>query len=312
MCRDAAMIVILAKTGMLRSMNVPAWLIVFFCLPGVVSAFQPPTAGQGVPAMAVPAIDETQELVLKDGSRAFGRVERVDGTRLVFITTAGATIEVETSQVVSVAVVEGRVVDGEFRRADSNPTRLFFAPTGRSLKRGEAYLGVYQILLPFVQFGVTDRISIGGGTPLIFGLGSDHPFWITPKVQVIDRPSTKVALGVLHFLNVGDGNLGIAYGAVTQGHTDSAATFGLGYAYERSYGENSGAAVAMVGGEHRFRRSMKIVTENYFFNEGGLVSVGVRWMGERLSADLGLAAPLGVDEVFVFPIVNFVWSFSRP
>jgi hypothetical protein len=305
------MIVILPKTGMLRSMSVPAWLIVFFCISPVVSAAQQPTPEQTVLGIAVPAVGETQELVLKDGSRAFGRVERVDGTRLVFITTAGATIEVETSQVASVGLVEGRIVDGEFRRADSNPTRLFFAPTGRSLKRGEAYLGVYQILLPFVQFGITDRISIGGGTPLLFGLGSEHPFWVTPKVQVIDRPSTKVSLGVLHFLNVGDGNLGIAYGVVTQGHTDSALTFGLGYAYERSYGENSGAAVAMAGGEHRFRRSMKIVTENYFFSEGGLVSVGVRWMGEHLSADLGLAAPLGVDEIFVFPIVNFVWSFSR-
>jgi hypothetical protein len=33
-------------------------------------------------------------------------------------------------------------------------------------------------------------------------------------------------------------------------------------------------------------------------------------MTGRLSADLGLAMPLGVDEVFVFPMVNFVWTFQ--
>ena len=293
-------------------MNLQVWLIVsFVSLSGIVSAAAGPTRENTAQEIAVPPSGETQELVLKDGTRAFGRVERIDGTRVVFITTSGATIAVETSQVVSVRVVEGRMIAGEFRRADPNPTRLFFTPTGRSLKKGDGYFGVYEILLPFVQYGITDRISIGAGTPLIFGAGSEHPFWVTPKVQVIDRRLTKASLGIMHFLNVGDGNLGIAYGVVTQGHADSALTMGLGYAYERSYGESNGAGVAMVGGEHRVRRGIKVITENYFFSEGGLVSLGVRLMGERLSADLGLVAPLGVDEIFVFPIVNFVWSFSR-
>lgn len=39
------------------------------------------------------------------------------------------------------------------------------------------------------------------------------------------------------------------------------------------------------------------------------MSAGVRFMGQRLSADLGLATPLGLDEFFVFPMVNFVWTF---
>jgi energy-converting hydrogenase Eha subunit B len=52
------------------------------------------------------------------------------------------------------------------------------------------------------------------------------------------------------------------------------------------------------------------VTENYVFREGGIASAGVRFMTGRLSADLGLATPLGVDDVFVFPVVNFVWTFQ--
>jgi hypothetical protein len=264
-----------------------------------------------VPTIVVAAPEETQELVLRDGTRAFGRVERVEDGRVTFRTTSGASIDVETVDVVSVVRVEGRVVEGEFRRADPNPTRLFFAPTGRSLPRGAAYLGVYEILLPFVQVGLTDRISIGGGTPLIFGGGSEHPFWITPKVQVLAAKSTNAAVGVLHFMNVGDGSLGVAYGVITQGSADSALSFGAGYAYERSFDDDGGAALVMIGAEHRLTRGIKFVTENYVWRTGGMGSAGVRWLGERLSADLGLVVPLGSDTLVAFPIVNVVWRFSR-
>ena len=55
---------------------------------------------------------------------------------------------------------------------------------------------------------------------------------------------------------------------------------------------------------------MKLITENYLFPGGvGLISVGPRFFGERLSADLGLAMPVGADDIFVFPLVNFTWNF---
>ncbi len=274
-----------------------------------VAAFdQPPPAAR--PAIVVAAPGDIQQLQLRDGTRAFGRVERVDGTRVTFRTTAGAVIEVDTADIVSVTTTTGRVVDGEFRPADPNPTRLFFGPTGRSLRQGDGYVGVYEIMLPFVQVGLTDRITIGAGTPLIFGGGSGHPFWVTPKIQVFNSSSTQAAVGVLHFMNIGDGNLGIAYGVVTHGSADSAVTAGVGYAYDRTYDNHSGGAVAMIGGEYRASRGVKLVTENYVWRDGGILAGGVRWLGENLSADFGLAAPIGAGEVFVFPMVNVVYRFS--
>jgi len=262
-----------------------------------------PRAVQAAP----PGIE--QELTLKDGTRAIGRVEQVDGERVVFRTISGTVIETSASQISSLRTIEGRRVGGTFYRADPNPTRLFFGPTGRGVPAGGGYVGVYEVVFPFVQVGLTDRISIGGGTPLIFGEGSAHPFWITPKVQVLAGGRTQAALGVMHFLNVGDGNLGIAYGAVTHGSTDSALTVGAGYAYVRSSGEIDGAGVLMLGGEHRVSRRIKVISENYIFTGLGLASVGVRFIGERLSADVGLVVPLGAEERVVFPIVNFVWQF---
>jgi hypothetical protein len=271
---------------------------------------------EGAPQPAVPQIvvtptGVTDELVLRDGTRAYGQVERVDGPMVTFKTTAGAAIQVAAAEIVSIGPVTGRIVAGEFRRADPNPTRLFFGPTARSLKQGEGYAGVYEILLPFVQIGITDRVSVGAGTPLIFGDGSAHPFWITPKVQVFESASTQASVGVMHFLNVGDGTLGIAYVVGTRGSADSAITGGIGYAYDRSYDTTNGAAVVMIGGEHRVRRGMKVMTENYVFNGGTILTGGVRWLGEHFSADLALVVPTDGSFAVAFPLVNVVYSFTR-
>ena len=259
------------------------------------------------PAITVPAPDVIQEIALRDGTRAFGRVERVAEGRVVFRTLAGATIDIAVADVLQVTVASGRMVGREFWRADPNPTRLFFGPTGRALERGDAYLGVYEVFIPFVQVGLTDRISLGAGTPLVFGGGGNRPFWLTPKVTLLARPRTQVAAGAMHMMNIDGDSLGVVYGVVTQGSRDSAITVGAGYAYARY--EDNGAPVAMVGAEHRVHRHVKLVTENYVFEEGGIMSAGVRFMGQRLSADLGLATPLGIDEFFVFPMINFVWTF---
>src|SRR4051812_703711 len=160
-----------------------------------VAAAEAPQAAPAAIVATPPGV--TDELVLRDGTRAYGRVERVEDGLVTFTTTAGATLQVQTREIVSVHAVSGTVSGGEFRRADPNPTRLFFGPTGRSLKQGAAYAGVYEIMLPFVQVGITDRISFGAGTPLIFGDGSAHPFWITPKVQLYSGAAAQVSVGVM-------------------------------------------------------------------------------------------------------------------
>lgn len=282
----------------------------------VVSTLSRPAAAQdaaapaqtAAPAIAVAPEGTRQELRLRDGAVVYGRVEAVADGRITFRTTTGGTLELAAADVVSVTTVEGRDVGTQFWKDDPNPSRLFFGPTARPLKQGEVYLGVYEIFLPFVQVGVTDRISIGGGTPLIFDDNSDRPFWFTPKITLVSRPRTQVAAGAMHIVNVDDDSLGIVYGAVTQGTRDSALTIGVGFAYERF--EDASAPVLMIGGEHRVRSNLKLVSENYLFEGGGIVSAGVRFLTGRLSADLGLAAPIGTDDVFVFPMVNFVWTFQ--
>lgn len=285
-------------------MLVPCFLIMLLLVPTAAAAQSPP---QRV-AIEIPAAGVIQELELNDGSSVIGRVESVTGDRFVFRAASGVEMTVEVSAVRSLKPVTGRIVNGELWREDPNPTRLFFAPTGRSLKKGEAYFGVYEIILPFVQVGITDRVSIGAGTPLIFG-DFERPFWVTPKIKLTESRSTAVSAGVMHFFNIDEASIGIAYGVVTQGGTDNAVTVGLGYSYARTDDEDAGSGVLMLGGERRVSRRVKLVTENYVFKGGGFVSGGVRFLGEKLSADFGLVAPLFEDGMVLFPMINIVRKF---
>lgn len=251
---------------------------------------------------------EMHELILKDGSRLFGRIERETDQEVVFRTQSGATITAPRQEIVSLKLVKGRVERGEFVRTDMHRSRLFFAPTGRSLEKGQVSVGVFEFMAPFVQIGVTDDFSIGGGTPLIFGIEDfDRPFWITPKYRVLKLDKVQAAVGVLHVFDTSMGDSGgIAYGVGTFGSSDNAITAGAGMAYS---GDSRGG-IAMIGGERRVHRNLKLITENYIWQGGdGILSAGVRFMGERLSADLGLAMPLGAGEAFVFPVVSFVYVF---
>ncbi len=253
----------------------------------------------------IPPPGVTQQLTLSDGSRLYGRVESLSADSVVFRSVAGAVLTVARQDIADLREARGRLVDGDFQPYDPHNTRLFFAPTARALRRGESYLGVYEVFLPFVQVGITDRLSIGGGTPLYFGSGF-HPLWVTPKLQLVARDTAQVAVGVIHITGTGESHdAGIAYGVTTLGPTDKAATIGIGYAYSG----HDRAAILMVGGEYRASRYVKLITENWVWPHGdGFVSGGVRFMGEHLSADLGLIVP-SVDSPVGFPIVRFAWRF---
>jgi hypothetical protein len=252
----------------------------------------------------------THELRLTDGSRVYGRIASESETEVTFETAAGVTLMPRRDQIVSLRPVEGRIRNGEFQPADPNNTRLFFGPTGRSLPRGQTYLGIYEFVMPFVQVGVTNRFSIGGGTPLVFGFDDDglnRPYWITPKLQVFNGGTTQVSVGVFQGFG-GGASGGIAYSVATVGGSGGSITAGAGMAYDDG---GDRAAVVMIGGDRQVRRNMKFVTENYIWASGnGIVTAGVRFFGDRLSADLALAAPVGDDlGGFVFPMVNFVYLF---
>ena len=109
-----------------------ALLLFAFLAPSSTVSGQTIAGAQTVPAGRA----EIHELVLRDGSRLFGSVERETATEVVFRTHAGATVTANRADIVSLRPVKGRIEQGEFLRTDVHRSRLFFAPTGRSLVPG--------------------------------------------------------------------------------------------------------------------------------------------------------------------------------
>ncbi len=274
----------------------------------LLAASTPPLSAQVGVQVPEPG-EAVYEVTLTDGSSIMARVTEVSGSQVVFTTVGGLRIEVERAQIRDLRPVDGRVVDGEYWRRDRSDTRLFFTSTGRTLAKGEAYVGTYVIVLPFVAVGVTDRFTLAGGAPVLFG--EFEPFYIAPKLNLVNTESAQISLGTLLFF-FDDENVGVAYGAGTFGSRDNALTAGLGFGYSGTDFESQ--PVAMVGGETRVSRRVKLMTENYFLpGETGFVySFGLRFIGERLSTDIGIAGFAGADDDggCCLPMVNFSYAFG--
>jgi len=263
------------------------------------------------PTVVVPPPSDTLYAVeLVDGSVLYARVttSTVAG-RVVLVTSGGARLELESSQIRAIRPATGRVVEGEYWPADASATRLFFTATGRSLRAGQAYVGTYLIILPFVAIGITDRLTFAAGAPVL--TGELEPFYVAPKLQLVRTAGAELSIGTLAFF-FHDETVGIAYGVGTFGSSDGALTLGLGFGYSGT--DFSSQPVAMVGGETRVGRRVKLLTENYFLpGETGLVfSGGIRFVGDRLSTDVGVAgaAADGAAGCCV-PLINFSYAFGR-
>ncbi|UCC25520.1 MAG: hypothetical protein JSU98_00210 [Gemmatimonadales bacterium] len=265
---------------------------------------------QAVPGLEVlPDTTVMQVVELRDGSTLYGRIVDV-GPPVSFRLSSGQILTLEPASIREVRVSAGRVVNGQVWEPDPNPTRLFFMPTARTTPAGSGYFSVYELIIPFLSFSLTDRLMIAGGTPLIGDFDGDRPFWIAPKFKVLDGERAQVAVG-LWSISTGDADDGIyslLFGTGTFGTSDQALTVGLGYGMEGT--DFADSPVAVIGGELRVSRRVKLVTENWLFpGSTGFLSAGPRFMGDHLSADVGLAFLIDEADDIVFPLVNFVYSW---
>jgi hypothetical protein len=262
--------------------------------------------------------DAVLEVRLADGSVLIGRIVAATDDRLTVETVGGTRVDFARDQIRGIRAVRGEMVGGRFWPADPNRSRHFFTATARPLERGTGYLASYMLFFPFVAYGVTDRFSIAGGTPIIPQLIGEI-FYLAPKYTVFSRPGLDLAVGTLAFFatrELSEGSLGLLYGVGTFGSPDRAVSGGAGWAYsfsgDRARVEND--PVFMLGGEVRVGEHVKLMTENWVVPSSGTVGVltgGVRLFGERLSGDLGLGLGLDAsDVVCCIPVVNFVYNFG--
>jgi len=258
--------------------------------------------------MTVPDSAHIQIVTLRDGSTIFGRILAVNADTVTFQTQAG-NIQLSASAIREIKEIPAADLrEGEYWFPNPNSTRLFFAPSGQMLKKGEGYFSDYELFFPGIAYGVTDNVTIGGGVSLFPAAVEDQVYYVTPKIGISVADKVHVAAGVL-FARTHGGTGGIYYGVGTFGDGNASVTLGGGYGF--AGGKIEAKPVGMIGGELRVSRRLGIVTENYLLpvsDNNFLYSFGLRFMGEKLTTDLALVNVSGSDVIGV-PYVDFVFRF---
>ena len=273
-------------------------------------------------ALLVPG-DQLLEVRLEDGSTLYGRVVAVTGDQVTLETPSGASVTLDRARVVSVERVQGTVRDGGIWNDDRVSDRLFATPMGRTLPGGAGHAGFQELFFPYVTYGIVDRLQVTAGTtifPEIFA----NLWYVAPKVGIVSMPDVQLAAGAAMVFLTGDidgedenETFGVVHASLTLGPAGRAVNLAVGVPYLADGADDdlefADKPLFLVGGEYRFHRSAALITDNAFVpgESGGLLSGGVRLMGERLSADLGVA--LFVDQndwTCCGPIVNVQWAFG--
>jgi hypothetical protein len=201
--------------------------------------------------------------------------------------------------------------------APADTSRMFLLPTGRMLAPGQGYIAFDGPILATVEVGVTQRVSMGGGTMLFwFGDAGKRPAWITPKVQVYANDRTSVAAGVIHGFVPGEGRAGFAYVVGTHGTIEQSVTVGSGVFYGDVNDDGRGATVSLpvvlIGGERRFKPRVSFITENEIGLDGGLVLGGFRWRFQHWQLNV-FGGMSFVFDVMAMPTlgVTFAYKFGN-
>jgi hypothetical protein len=270
------------------------------------------------PTLSVAADTSMRQLIrLRDGSTVLGRITQSWGDSARVESMAGVLM-LRRASVASVTLVAASSIhDGVYWPDDPNATRLFFAPTGRMLKKGDGYLSNHWLFLMDGYKGITDRFTLGGAMTLFPSEDflKNNVYFISPKVAITqsDRFNTAagVWLGTAPFSDdSGSRNtFGIAYGVATWGGFDGAFTLGGGYGFAE--GKLARNPMLMIGGTRRISRRISFVSENWLFpnTENPLVSAGIRTIGESVSWDLGFLTVLGTGTTVPVPWVGVAWKF---
>lgn len=299
----------------------------YVLVAGVLVVLTARAHAQDVPADTTAALVQIE---LADGSSFVGTVVREDEQELVLRTVGGVEVTIPKGQIRRRAAFQGRADGGRTLLYDPNRTRLLFSPTARPLGSGQGYIAVYELVVPFLAVGLTDRLSVAGGTVLLPG-AFGRVLYAAPKVTLVSRPDLAVAIGGIGlgvFLDDESTTAGIGFGLLTYGGPEHAITIGAGFAFAE--GEVASGAIITLGGETQVSSSVKLLTENYLIpfesttsicpGRGPcttetnteyevIVSAGVRFFGERLAADFAFWTSPGAEGFF--PWVGFAYNFGR-
>jgi hypothetical protein len=146
--------------------------------------------------------------------------------------------------------------------AGQHKTRYFFAPSSYNLEEGELYYNSLYFFIHDVQYGLSNKFSIGMGTTLM-----GFPFYVTPKITIPVDDNSAFAIGDMLLIGTWgtrfSGNL--LYGTYTRGGYFNNFTLGAGFLHT---GDNditsvTNSPVFNFSGLLQVSSHIYFITENY-------------------------------------------------
>ncbi|WP_187260977.1 hypothetical protein [Pontibacter beigongshangensis] len=278
------------------------------------AAAQTDTTQQQQPVLKQRWIVET-----KDGSVFQGYYLGQEEAGIRLLTESAGEIIIPHDQIKTTKIIdEARLRDGAYWFENPNSTRYLFGPSAFNLKKGEAYYQNTYLLINSFNYGLSDRVTIGGGFETISLFSGSPIFFISPKATFPISEKVRAGVGAL-YLNVAGDNidfsgLGVGYGIVSYGSTDTNGTLGVGYGYVD--GSFARKPILTLSGMTRISRRVGLVTENWLMpvdNYYGIVSYGVRFMSEKITVDLAFLNNRDLMDLIPIgmPYVDFVVKFGK-
>jgi len=211
-------------------------------------------------------------------------------------------------KVIQIKKIEKYTYEGDFLFPSSHETRYFFGPSAIPLEKGKGYYQNVYVLGNFVNVGITDNFSLGGGLEFFSTVNGRPIYFLTPKVGFEVKENVHVGGGFLTAGMVGEGNVTMGYGVSTVGSSDKNASFGMGF----GVADDDLGVTFVFSGTTRVSNSIALLTENYVFknsqntNNSYIGIHGIRILGRKNAFDFGLLVLAGVVPL---PYVAYSKSF---
>ena len=223
--------------------------------------------------------------------------------------------------------------NGEYFFPNLHDTRYFFSPSAFGLEKGEGYYNNAYYMMWQFQYGITDNISLGGGSTL-------WGFPATINLKYSDNISDNLNYSFGYFyvgdlfntINNGEVNLlSMPYALITKGSKEKNISLGLSYNFAKPFNDNfnyesgfrSQRLVLNVGAISRLSRRYAFVFEGWFMNPENLFFMGgpgIRYFSKvkRITASNGAGAKTVDFQIFimandgdnvVLPMIGRSWRF---
>lgn len=250
-------------------------------------------------------VERPSVIKMIDGDEYVGKIIREDSTSII-LKTSNADIIISKSNIKN---IEAYTYSGKFKFPNLNDTRYFFGPSAIPIKKGKGYYQNIEVALNFVNYGITNNISIGGGFEFL-SLTQGYPVvFLTPKIGFKITEKFHLGGGVLYGSMLGENSrIGLPYVVSTFGTAENNITFGGGVLVS---GEDVHAPTIMLSGTSRVNDNIALLTESYLVIIDGtpmyLGIHGIRIISRKNSFDIGLIL---VQELgFPLPFIGYVRNF---